>query len=384
MNVPLLDLKVQYAAIQGEIRQAMDRVCESQQFILGPEVANLEKEIAALCGARFAVGMSSGTDALLAALMALSVGLGDEVITTPFSFFATAGVVARLNARLVFADIDPKTFNMDSEQAVQKITSRTKVIMPVHLFGRCAEMDPLLEAARDKGIAIVEDAAQAIGAFDERGRSAGTMGAIGCFSFFPSKNLGAFGDGGMVVANDERLAEALRILRAHGSQPKYFHQVVGGNFRLDALQAAVLRVKLKYLKRWTAARRSNADEYCTLFQEAGLLDRIALPADVPGHIYNQFVIRAADRDGLRAFLTERGIGTDVYYPLPLHLQGCFENLGYAKGDFPYAEEAATDCLAIPVYPEMTPTQRQYIVEQVQAFYRCWFIRGRSRRARIGG
>lgn len=369
MNVPLLDLKVQYAAIRDEIRRVMDRVCESQQFILGPEVANLEKEVAAFCGSRFAVGMSSGTDALLAALMTLRVGPGDEVITTPFSFFATAGVVARLNARPVFADIDPKTFNMDSEQAIRKITSRTKVIMPVHLFGRCAEMDPLLDAARDKGIAIVEDAAQAIGAFDERGRSAGTMGAIGCFSFFPSKNLGAFGDGGMVVANDERLAEALRILRAHGSQPKYFHHVVGGNFRLDALQAAVLRVKLKFLKGWTAARRSNADEYRTLFQEAGLLDRVALPADVPGHIYNQFVIRATDRDGLRPFLTERGIGTDVYYPLPLHLQGCFQNLGYAKGDFPHAEDAATDCLAIPVYPEMTSAQQQYVVEQVQAFYR---------------
>ena len=369
MNVPLLDLKVQYAAIRDEIRQAIDRVCESQQFILGPEVAGLEKEVAAFCGSRCAVGMSSGTDALLAALMALGVGPGDEVITTPFSFFATAGVVARLNARPVFADIDPKTFNMDSEQAVRKITPKTKVIMPVHLFGRCAEMDPLLAAAEDKGIAIVEDAAQAIGAFDEKGRRAGTMGAIGCFSFFPSKNLGAFGDGGMVVANDEGLAEALRILRAHGSQPKYFHRVVGGNFRLDALQAAVLRVKLKFLKGWTAARRSNADEYRTLFQEAGLLDRIALPADVPGHIYNQFVIRATNRDGLRSFFTERGIGTDVYYPLPLHLQECFQGLGYTKGDFQHAEDAATDCLAIPVYPEMTSTQRQYVVGQVQAFYR---------------
>ncbi len=368
MNVPLLDLKAQYATIREEIRAAIDRVCESQHFILGPEVAALETEIAAFCGARFAIGVSSGTDALLAALMALEVEPGDEVITTSYSFFATAGVIARLHAQPAFADIDPKTFNMNAEDGVRKITPRTKVIMPVHLFGRCAEMDPLLEAARQKGIAVVEDAAQAIGAFDEKGRNAGTVGAIGCFSFFPSKNLGAFGDGGMVVTDDEGLAEALRILRVHGSKPKYFHRIVGGNFRLDALQAAILRVKLKYLKTWTAGRRSNADRYRSLFQEAGLLDQVTPPEDTPGQIYNQFVIRVPERDRLQAFLKEHGIGTEVYYPLPLHAQECFKSLGYSKGDFPNAEQASTDSLAIPVYPELTVSQQAYVVEQVKAFY----------------
>jgi dTDP-4-amino-4,6-dideoxygalactose transaminase len=301
--------------------------------------------------------------------MAVGVGPGDEVITTPYSFFATAGVIARLHARPVFADIDPATFNMDARAAVEKITPRTKAIMPVHLFGQCAEMDPILEAARQKGIAVIEDAAQAIGAFDEKGRNAGMMGMIGCFSFFPSKNLGAFGDGGMVVTNDERLAEALRILRVHGSKPKYFHRVVGGNFRLDALQAAILRVKLKYLKTWTAGRRSNADRYRSLFQEASLLDQVTLPEDAPGHIYNQFVIRVPQRDKLQAFLKEHGIGTEVYYPLPLHLQECFKDLGYAKGDFPHAEQASADSLAIPVYPELSASQQEYVVDQIRQLYR---------------
>jgi dTDP-4-amino-4,6-dideoxygalactose transaminase len=368
MNVPLLDLKAQYATIREEVRAAIDHVCDAQHFILGPEVAALEKEVAAFCGVPFAIGMSSGTDALLAALMALGVGPGDEVVTTPYSFFSTAGVIARLNARPAFADIDPKTFNMNAEEAVRKITPRTKVIMPVHLFGRCAEMDPLLEAARQKGITVIEDAAQAIGAFDGKGRNAGTMGAIGCFSFFPSKNLGAFGDGGMVVTNNEKLADMLRILRVHGSKPKYYHRVVGGNFRLDALQATVLRVKLKYLKTWTAGRRSNADRYRMLFREAGLLDRVMLPEDTPGHIYNQFVIRVPERDKLQAFLKERGIGTEVYYPLPLHLQECFKDLGYSKGDLPNAEQASADSLAVPVYPELTPARQAYVVEQVNAFY----------------
>jgi len=301
MNVPLLDLTTQYAIIRDEIRVAIDRVCASQHFILGPEVVSLEKEVASFCGARFAIGMASGTVALLAALLGLGVGPGDEVVTTPYSFISTAGVIARLHARPVFADIDPETFNMKAEEAVRKITARTKIMMPVHLFGRCAEMDPLLDTVRDNGIAVVEDAAQAIGAFDGQGRNAGTMGAIGCLSFFPSKNLGAFGDGGMVVTNDEAMAETLRVLRVHGSKPKYYHRIVGGNFRLDALQAAVLRVKLRYLRGWTDARRANAQRYRELFRQAGLSERVALPEDAAGHIYNQFVIRVTDRDRLQAF-----------------------------------------------------------------------------------
>jgi dTDP-4-amino-4,6-dideoxygalactose transaminase len=369
MNVSLLDLKAQYATIRDGVREAIDRVCESQHFILGPEVAALESEIAAFCGARFAIGMSSGTDALLAALMALELGSEDEVVTTPYSFFATAGAIARLGARPVFADIDPKTFNMNAEEAVRKITSKTKAIMPVHLFGRCAEMKPLLAAARTRDIAVIEDAAQAIGAFDEHGRGAGTTGEIGCFSFFPSKNLGAFGDAGMVISNDENLAERLKILRVHGSKPKYYHRIVGGNFRLDAIQAAILRVKLQHLKEWTAGRRANAERYRSLFQAAGLLDRVMLPEDTRGHIYNQFVIRVPNRNELQAFLKEQGIGTEVYYPLPLHLQECFKGLGYPKGAFPNAEQASVDSLAIPVYPELTTSQQEYVVEKITQFYR---------------
>jgi dTDP-4-amino-4,6-dideoxygalactose transaminase len=368
MNVPLLDLKAQYASIREEIREAIDRVCDSQHFILGPEVTALESEVAAFCEARFAVGVSSGTDALLAALMAVGVGAGDEVITTTYSFFATAGVIARLGAVPVFVDIDPETYNLNAKAVADKITSKTKAIMPVHLFGRCAEMGPILEAARQQGIAVIEDAAQAIGAFDEKGRNAGTMGQIGCFSFFPSKNLGAFGDGGMVLTNNEALADMLRVLRVHGSKPKYYHRIVGGNFRLDALQAAILRVKLKYLPAWTAARRAHAQQYRDLFNEAGLRGRVTLPEDVSGHIYNQFVIRISDRDRLQSFLKDRGIGTEVYYPLPLHLQECFRELGYKKGDFPHAERAAQESLALPVYPELTPAQQEFVVDQIGEFY----------------
>jgi dTDP-4-amino-4,6-dideoxygalactose transaminase len=368
MKIPLLDLKTQYAAIRSEIREAIDRVCESQQFILGPEVAALEEEVADFCGVRFAVGVSSGTDALLAALMTIGVGPDDEVITTPYSFVATAGVIARLGARPVFADIHPVTFNVDTRAAVEKVTSRTRVIMPVHLFGRCAEMDPLLAVAEKHGSVVIEDAAQALGAFDQKERKAGTIGLMGCFSFFPSKNLGAFGDGGMLITNDEALAETLRILRVHGSKPKYYHRILGGNFRLDALQAAVLRVKLKYLSAWTARRRTNAERYRTLFKETGLLERVLPPEDVPGHIYNQFVILAPDRDRLQAFLRERGVGTEVYYPLPLHLQECFRDLGYRKGDFPHAEDAARKSLGLPIYPELTQAQQWYVVSQVKGFY----------------
>jgi len=367
MNVPLLDLKAQYATIREEIRESIDRVCESQHFILGPEVAALEAEVATFCGAHFAVGVSSGTDALLAALMAIGIEAGDEVITTPYSFFASAGVIARLGGRPVFVDIDLPTFNLNLEAAVGKITPRTKVIMPVHLFGSCAEMDPVLAAAEEHDIAVVEDAAQAIGAFDPKGRKAGTIGLIGCFSFFPSKNLGAFGDGGMAVTNDEALAEAIRTLRVHGSKPKYYHRIVGGNFRLDAIQAAVLRVKLRYLRGWTDARRANARRYREWFREAGLSERVVLPEDAAGHIYNQFVIRVRDRDRLQTFLRERGIGTEIYYPLPLHLQECFRALGYRKGDFPHAERAAEESLAIPVFPELSQAQQQYVIGQIKEF-----------------
>jgi dTDP-4-amino-4,6-dideoxygalactose transaminase len=330
-------------------------------------VEALEKEIAAFCQARFAIGVSSGTDALLAALMAIGTRRGDEVITTTYSFFATAGVIARLGARPEFVDIDPKTFNLDSSQAARKITSRTKAVMPVHLFGQCAEMDPIMEAVEGKGIYVIEDAAQAIGARDTHARQAGTMGDIGCFSFFPSKNLGAFGDGGMVITNNDKLAGMLNVLRVHGAEPKYYHKIVGGNFRLDALQAAILRVKLKYLSQWTEQRRHAASRYRRLFDETGL-DRVSLLEDSPSHIYHQFVARFPERDRLRVFLRDKGIETAIYYPVPLHLQDCFRDLGYHEGDFPHAETAARDSLALPMYPELAEEQQRYVVEQIKEFY----------------
>jgi dTDP-4-amino-4,6-dideoxygalactose transaminase len=368
MLIPLLDLKAQYATIRGEIRQAMDRVCDSQHFILGPEVECLEEEVSAFCGTRHAIGVSSGTDALLAALMAIGVGPGDEVVTSTFSFFATAGVIARLGARPVFVDINERDFNLDAAGVDAKITARCKAIIPVHLFGACAEMDPILAAARKHEIAVLEDAAQAIGSKDKSGRSAGTMGSLGCFSFFPSKNLGAFGDAGMVVTEDSEMAEAVRVLRVHGGNPKYHHGVVGGNFRLDALQAAVLRVKLKYLTGWTEARRRNAARYQKYFSQTDLLEEIGLPEDSAGHIYHQFVIRCAKRDELQNYLRERGIGTEVYYPIPLHLQKCFASLGYKEGDFPQAEAAARESLALPIYPELSEQQQHNIVQEIKAFY----------------
>lgn len=368
MGVPLLDLKAQYATIRTEVREAMDRVCESQHFILGPEVQALEDEVAAFCGTPFAVGMSSGTDALLAALMAIGVGPGHEVITSAYSFFASAGVVARVGARPVFVDIDPETFNLDAKAAVAQITPRTKAIIPVHLFGQCAEMDPLLASAQEHGIPVIEDAAQAIGARDGQGRQAGTVGHMGCFSFFPSKNLGGFGDGGMVVTSDERLAEALRAVRVHGAMVKYHHRLVGGNFRLDALQAAVLRVKLRYLPTWTTMRRYNAERYRKLSQEVGLPTHVLLPEDTAGHIYNQFVVRVPHRDRLQAFLRARGVGTEVYYPKPLHLQECFGDLGYRGGSFPEAEAAAEESLALPIYPELLESQQCYVIERLHEFF----------------
>jgi dTDP-4-amino-4,6-dideoxygalactose transaminase len=369
IRVPLLDLKAQYAAIRSEVRAAIDRVCESQRFIMGSEVAAFEQAVAAFCGVRFAIGVSSGTDALLAALMAIGVGPGDEIITTAYSFFATAGVIARLGARPVFVDIDPCTYNLEANAACASMTSHTKAIMPVHLFGRCADLEPLLKASAERAIYVVEDAAQAIGARDHTARQAGTIGHIGCFSFFPSKNLGAFGDAGMLVTDDEHLAETLRVLRVHGSKPKYYHRMVGGNFRLDALQAAILQVKLQYLAGWTEARRRHADRYRQLCEEMGVLEWIALPEDSLGHIYNQFVVRCPERDRLQAFLRDRGVETEVYYPLPLHLQECFSNLGYRPGDFPHAEAAARESLALPIYPELTEAQQRYVVAQIGEFYR---------------
>ncbi len=367
-SIPLLDLQAQYETIRCEIREAIDRVCESQSFVLGPEVEALEQEVSAFCNARHAIGVSSGTDALLVALMAIGVGPGDEVTTSSFSFFATAGVIARLGARPVFVDIDSRTFNFDASGVEAKITPRCKAILPVHLFGACADMAPILAAAREHGIAVIEDAAQAIGAKNGCNRFAGTIGSLGCFSFFPSKNLGAFGDAGMVVTEGDALAEAVRVLRVHGGNPKYHHHVVGGNFRLDALQAAVLHVKLKYLAGWTEARRRNARRYREYFSEAGLVEQISLPEDSAGHIYNQFVIRCAQRDQLQEHLRTRGIGTEVYYPIPLHLQKCFVDLGYKEGDFPCAEAASREVLALPIYPELNEAQQIYVVDEIKAFF----------------
>lgn len=367
-SIPLLDLQAQYETIRGEIREAIDRVCESQQFILGSEVEALEHEVSEFCEARHAIGVSSGTDALLVALMAIGVGPGDEVVTSTFSFFATAGVIARLGGRPVFVDIDSRSFNFDASGLESKISRRCKAILPVHIFGSCADLEPILAAARKHGIAVIEDAAQALGSRDGSGRSAGTNGLLGCFSFFPSKNLGAFGDAGMVVTENPDLAEAVRVLRVHGGKPKYHHAVIGGNFRLDALQAAVLRVKLKHLAGWTEARRRNAARYRKYFSEAGLREKIGLPEDSAGHIYHQFVVRCADRDTLQNHLTKRGIGTEVYYPIPLHLQKCFANLGYKEGDFPHAEAAAREVLALPIYPELSEQQQHYVVDEIKAFY----------------
>ena len=367
MKLPLLDLKAQYDSIREEIEEAVLRVCASQRFILGPEVAELEQEIAASAGARFAIGVSSGTDALLVSLMALDIGPGDEVITTAYSFFATAGVIARLGARPVFVDIQPETFNMDPAAVAARMTSRTRAIMPVHLFGRCMDLDPILELGGQAGVAVVEDAAQSFGATDPLGRAAGTVGAVGCFSFYPSKNLGAFGDGGMVITDDEELARRIRLLRVHGEAPKYHHRLVGGNFRLDSLQAAVLRVKLRHIAEWTEARREAAQRYRGLLAGAASAGCLILPQDCPGHVYNQFVIRSPERDRLRSFLGDGGVATEIYYPLPLHLQECFESLCHGRGDFPHAEEAAQASLALPIYPELTLAQQQYLCGQIDRF-----------------
>lgn len=379
MNVPLLDLKAHHQPLRKELLAALEQVLDKNNFILGNEVAELEEKIAAYCQVRFGVGVSSGTDALLVALMALDIKSGDEVITTPLSFFATVGVIVRLGARPVFVDIDPVTYNLDPARLEAAISPRTRAIMPVHLYGQCADMDPIIEIATRRGLAVVEDAAQAIGSEYRAGRRAGSMGVAGCLSFFPSKNLGGLGDGGMVVTNDQTLAERLRILRVHGAKPKYYHRVVGGNFRLDTLQAAVLNVKLPHLDRWTALRQQHAELYEKLFRDAGLVDekKVRLPKAVYKeagiahyHIYNQFVIGVSNRDQLQAHLKAKGIGTEVYYPVPLHRQECFNGLGYHEGDFPEAERASRELLALPIYPELTEDQQHYVVQSV----REWFER----------
>lgn len=384
MRVPLLDLRAQYASIKEEVRAAVEQVLESQQFILGSQVAELETALAAYVGVARGVGVSSGSDALLVALMALGIGPGDRVITTAYSFFATAGAIARLRAVPIFVDIDPVTYNVNPE-ALEKTLARVatpdrervKAILPVHLFGQCGDMTRILEVAAENGIPVVEDAAQAIGAEYRDGRFAGSMGRVGCFSFFPSKNLGGMGDGGMVVTNDPSLAHRIQVLRNHGAEPKHFHREIGGNFRLDTLQAAVLLVKLRHLDRWIQARRQCADRYRRLFEQSGLLNHedLTLPEAPEGagrprsHTYNQYVVRASRRDDLRAYLSANGIGTEIYYPAPLPLQECFRELGYQAGDFPEAERAAAETLALPIYPELTAEQQAYVVDEVRAFYR---------------
>ncbi len=369
-SVPLLDLTRQYRPIRDEVLAAMTRVADSQHFILGPEVDALERELAALLEVDHAVGVSSGTDAILVALMALGIGPGDEVITPTYSFFATAGCVTRLGATPVFVDIDPVTFNVSPEAIRRALSPRTRAIMPVHLYGLTADLDPILEMAGAAGVPVIEDAAQAIGA-RYHGRFAGSFGRMACFSFFPTKNLGGFGDGGLVTTSDAGLARDLRELRNHGMEPKYYHARVGGNFRLDALQAAVLRVKLPHLGAWSDARRRNADRYRALFTEHGLVSIVELPVEPPGltHVYNQFVIRVPDRDELRAHLTTHRIGTEIYYPVPFHRQACFGTLGRVSDRFPVADRAAATSLALPIFGELTTDEQRYVVQTIAAFYR---------------
>jgi len=379
MNVPLLDLKRQYARIAHEIEPVITEICASQYFILGPEVEKCEHALAEYCHAAYAIGVSSGTDALLLALMAEGIGPGDEVITSPFTFFATAGCIARTGATPVFADIEPGTFNLDPAAVEAAITPRTRAIMPVHLYGQCVEMDDLMAIAKKHNLVVIEDAAQAIGA-EYKGKRAGSIGHYGCFSFFPTKNLGAFGDGGLVTTQTPELAEKLRILRVHGMAPRYYHHCIGGNFRLDALQAAVVRIKLAHLETWTSERQNNARRYEALFADAGLSTSVVTLPTHPGtycqaaqgkrcrHVFNQYVIRVSQRDELRARLAEQHVGTEVYYPLPLHLQKCFVHMGLSEGAFPESEKAAKECLALPIYPELTESEAMYVVDRIAAFY----------------
>ena len=384
MKVPLLDLRPPLEELRDEIVEAVTQVIDSTRYIMGPEIDGLEKEIAAYCGTKDAVGVSSGTDALLLALMVLEVGPGDLVMTSNFSFFATAGVVARLNATPVFVDIDPQTFNIDPESLSRALAEmdaqtrkRVKAIIPVHLYGQCADMEAILKISREYNIPVIEDGAQAIGAeceIDGQKRSAGSSGGFGCFSFFPSKNLGGVGDGGIVTINNSEMADQLRLKRVHGGERKYYHRVIGGNFRLDPIQAAVIRVKLPHLNKWHSQRQDNAEHYNKLFAEKDLGGKVQLPfvghsEDLQNpHIYNQYVIKAERRDELQAFLAENEIASEVYYPLPFHLQECFLHLGGKTGDFPVSEAAAAEVLALPIYPGMTKEMREIVVEQIANFY----------------
>lgn len=386
MNVPLLDLKLQYKSLKKELDEALIRTAESQYFILGPEVEKMEKSFEQYLNCKRAIGVSSGTDALLIALMAIDIKPGDEVIVPTYSFFATAGTVSRLNAVPVLVDNDPISFNLDPKRIEEKITSKTKAIIPVHLYGQSADMDPIMEIARKHRLRVIEDAAQAIGTQYKDGRFVGTIGDIGCFSFFPSKNLGCFGDGGLVTTNNEALGEKLHILRVHGGHPKYYHKIIGGNFRLDAIQAAVLNVKLPYLDSWSEQRRKNAAQYVAFFKEAGLAEdegrlnfdnknKVLLPKAVycdsgvkNYHIYNQFIIRVQNkRDELRKFLSDNSIGNEIYYPVPFHIQECFADLNYKLGDFPNSEEAANTSIALPIFPELTTEQLKYVVDKIKEF-----------------
>jgi dTDP-4-amino-4,6-dideoxygalactose transaminase len=385
-QVPLLDLKLQYGPLAAEIQQAIAKVCGTQAFILGPGVKELEAAIAAYSHCRYGIGVSSGTDALLLALMALGIGAGDAVITSPFTFFATAGTIARVGARPLFCDIDPLTFNLapaaveaclarDCERRGTELVhrasgARVRGLMPVHLYGQLADMVALGALASRHGLKVIEDAAQAIGAESAAGERAGSLGDVGCLSFFPTKNLGAFGDAGMCVTNDAALAERLGVLRVHGGKPKYYHAFIGGNFRLDELQAVVLNIKLRHLDAWTAGRQRNAAWYDAALGRAGLGDALETPRSTPGvrHIFNQYVLRSRGRDALRAHLAAAGVGTEIYYPVPLHLQQCFAYLGHRHGDFPESERAAAETLALPIYPELTEPQLQYVVETIAAFH----------------
>jgi dTDP-4-amino-4,6-dideoxygalactose transaminase len=387
MQVPLLDLKLQYRDLKGEIQAAIEKVCASQHFILGPQVRELETKVAGYSQCRYGIGVSSGTDALLVALMALEIGAGDEVITSPYTFFATAGTIARAGARPLFCDIDHDSFNL-SPAALQSLIEercelrgrdwvnrrtggRIKALMPVHLYGRLCDMDALMASARRLGLQVIEDAAQSIGAEDGAGKRAGSFGHVGCLSFFPTKNLGAFGDAGMCVANDPALAERLEILRVHGGKPKYYHPFIGGNFRIDELQAAVLNVKFEHLDAWTAGRQRNAAYYDAAFARADLGGAVQTPprAAAGRHIYNQYVLRVRDRNPLRQHLMAAGVGTEIYYPVPLHLQKCFAYLGHASGEFPESERAAEESVALPIYPELDEIQLQYVVDAIADFYR---------------
>jgi dTDP-4-amino-4,6-dideoxygalactose transaminase len=387
IQVPLLDLKPQYQPLAAEIQAAIAQVCASQHFILGPQVKELEASVAAYSQCRYGIGVSSGTDALLLALMALEIGAGDAVITSPFTFFATAGTIARSGARPLFCDIDPLTFNLSAAAVEKFITqhcvqregtlihaqtgTRVRALMPVHLYGQVADMVPLMALTQRFRLKLIEDAAQAIGSADAAGRRACSYGDVGCLSFFPTKNLGAFGDAGMCVTNDAALAERLEILRVHGGRPKYYHAYIGGNFRIDELQAAVLNIKFRHLDAWSAGRQRNAAFYDAAFAQARLGNAVQTPLTLPGgrHIYNQYVIRVRDRDALRAHLAACGVGTEIYYPVPLHLQQCFAYLECKAGDYPHSERAAAETLALPIYAELTETQLQYVVDIVANYYR---------------